>query len=85
MVGAVSKLFELYFILIIVRCFLSFFPRVNLYKQPVKTLCEITDPYLDIFRRVIPCAGGLDFSPIVACIVLEIIRICVCTILDVIF
>lgn len=85
MIGAVSKLFELYFIMIIVRCFLSFFPKVDMSKQPAKFLTEATDPYLDIFRKVIPCVGGLDFSPIVACIVLEIIRICVCTILDFIF
>ena len=85
MVSAISKLFELYFILIIVRCFLSFFPKVDMSKQPIQFIRDIVDPYLDIFRKVIPCLGGMDFSPIVACIVLEIIRICVCTILDFIF
>ncbi len=85
MVSAVAKLFELYFLLIIVRCFLSFFPRVDIYKQPVKFIREITDPYLDIFRRFIPPVNGLDFSPIVAVIALQIIQVLVCSALDIVF
>lgn len=85
MVSAVSKLFELYFLLIILRCFLSFFPRIDIYKQPVKFIREITDPYLDIFRRFIPPVNGLDFSPIVAVIALQILQVLVCSALDIIF
>ena len=85
MIGAISKLFELYFILIIVRCFLSFFPKVDMNQQPVKFLKEVTDPYLDFFRKFIPPLNGLDFSPIVAVIVLQIIQILVCSALDIIF
>lgn len=29
-------------------------------------LTKITDPYLDIFRKIIPPFGMIDFSPIVA-------------------
>ncbi len=85
MVSAVSKLFELYFLLIILRCFLSFFPRIDIYKQPVRFVREITDPYLDIFRRFIPPVNGLDFSPIVAVIALQILQVLVCSALDIIF
>ncbi|MCM1010197.1 MAG: YggT family protein [Fusobacterium sp.] len=85
MVSAVSKLFELYFLVIILRCFLSFFPRIDIYKQPVKFIRDITDPYLDIFRRFIPPVNGLDFSPIVAVIVLQILQVLVCSALDIVF
>ncbi len=85
MVSAVAKLFELYFLLIILRCFLSFFPRIDIYKQPVKFIRDITDPYLDIFRRFIPPVNGLDFSPIVAVIALQILQVLVCSALDIIF
>ncbi len=85
MVSAVAKLFELYFLIIILRCFISFFPRIDIYKQPVKFIREITDPYLDLFRRFIPPVGGLDFSPIVAVIVLQILQILVCSALDMVF
>jgi len=85
MVSVVAKLFDLYFLIIILRCFISFFPRIDTYKQPFKFVTEITDPYLDIFRRFIPPVNGLDFSPIVAVIVLQILEILVCSALDIVF
>lgn len=85
MVSVVAKIFEFYFLLIILRCFLSFFPRIDIYKQPVKFIRDITDPYLDIFRRFIPPVNGLDFSPIVAVIALQILQVLVCSALDIIF
>lgn len=36
--------------------------------QGLGTICE---PYLGIFRRFVPIAGGMDFSPLVALIVLN--------------
>ncbi|HET7568374.1 MAG TPA: YggT family protein [Gaiellaceae bacterium] len=35
-------------------------------------LYDVTEPYLRLFRRVLPSAGPLDFSPMVAVIVLWI-------------
>ena len=37
-------------------------------------LRDICEPFLRIFRRVIPSFGGLDFSPILAIISLQIIN-----------
>jgi YggT family protein len=36
-------------------------------------LRDVCDPYLRIFRRVIPMVGAFDFSPIVAIIVLSLV------------
>jgi YggT family protein len=36
-------------------------------------LREVCDPYLRIFRRLIPGMGALDFSPIIAIIVLGVV------------
>jgi uncharacterized protein YggT (Ycf19 family) len=33
-------------------------------------LYDVCEPYLRLFRRLLPAAGGLDFSPIVAFIAL---------------
>ncbi len=35
-------------------------------------LRDVCEPFLRIFRRVMPNVGGIDFSPIVAVIVLEL-------------
>jgi YggT family protein len=37
-------------------------------------LRDICEPFLRIFRRFIPSLGGLDFSPILAIITLQIIN-----------
>ncbi|MBB5178976.1 YggT family protein [Planomicrobium koreense] len=35
-------------------------------------LSKVTDPYLDIFRKIIPPFGMIDFSPIVAIFALNL-------------
>ena len=37
-------------------------------------LRDVCEPYLRIFRRIIPMAGMLDFSPIVAILVLTLLN-----------
>lgn len=37
-------------------------------------LRDVCEPFLRIFRRVLPSFGGIDFSPIVALIVLELLN-----------
>lgn len=74
LLNAVNGLFNLYFILIIIRIFMSWIPNIDWDQQPIKFVREITDAYLDVFRRFVPPLGGLDFSPIVALIVLQILQ-----------
>ena len=35
-------------------------------------LRDVCEPYLRIFRRILPAFGGLDFSPIIGIIVLQV-------------
>lgn len=81
----VNNLFYFYFLLIILRIFLTWIPTIDWSKQPIKTVREITDVYLDFFRLFIPPFGGLDFSPIIAIIVLQILQISVTSALSLIF
>jgi YggT family protein len=77
----VDKLFLVYLILIFVRILLSWIPRMP-YNQVLNAVVtfvnDTTDPYLKLFRRIIPPVGGggfaLDLSPIVAIIVLAIVQ-----------
>ena len=70
----VNNLFQIYFWLILVRCLLSFVPSIDWYRQPFEFVREITDYYLDMFRRIIQPFNGIDFSPIVAVIFLQILN-----------
>jgi YggT family protein len=75
----VNALFLVYIILIFARILLSWIPRMP-YNPTLRAIVDfihqVTDPYLNIFRRFIPPVGGsgfaLDLSPIVAVIVLLI-------------
>lgn len=73
----VSALFLVYLILIFARIVLSFIPRMP-YNRALRAVVgfihEVTDPYLNIFRRVIPPLGAFDLSPILAILVLSIVR-----------
>ena len=37
-------------------------------------LRDVCEPFLRIFRRVLPSFGGIDFSPILAILALEIVN-----------
>jgi len=65
----VSALFLVYLILIFARVLMSWIPRMpyNVYLRAVVSFIEQTvDPYLNLFRRILPPLGMFDFSPILA-------------------
>jgi YggT family protein len=76
----VAAIFLVYFILIFIRILLSWIPRMPYYpwlRASVDFIHQVVDPYLNIFRRVIPPLGGggfaIDISPILATLVLIIV------------
>ncbi|MGN1153550.1 MAG: YggT family protein [Candidatus Gastranaerophilaceae bacterium] len=71
---AVNGLFNIFYVLIILRIFMSWIPSIDWEQQPVKFVRIVTDSYLTVFQRFVPPLGGLDFSPIIAIIVLQILQ-----------
>ena len=76
----VDTLVLVYLVLIFIRIIMSWIPRIpyNRVLAAVLTfVSDVTDPYLNLFRRVIPPLrmgpGALDLSPIVATFVLLIV------------
>lgn len=76
MITILASLITAYSILIIVSVVLSWVSYSSQSPQ-LRRLSELVgvlvDPYLDLFRRVIPPLGGLDLSPIIGLVVLQII------------
>ncbi|ARV61015.1 hypothetical protein BZZ01_22460 [Nostocales cyanobacterium HT-58-2] len=64
---------QIYSTLLIIRVLLTWFPNINWYNQPFAALSQITDPYLNLFRSIIPPLGGIDFSPILAFLLLNLL------------
>ena len=76
----VNTLVIVYLVLIFIRILMSWIPRMpyNRYLAAALTfVTDVTDPYLNLFRRFIPPLrmgpGALDLSPIVATFVLLIV------------
>ncbi|RCJ25445.1 hypothetical protein A6S26_16870 [Nostoc sp. ATCC 43529] len=64
---------QIYTFLLLIRVLLTWFPTINWYDQPFAALSQITDPYLNVFRSFIPPLGGIDFSPMLAIILLQFV------------
>ena len=72
----VNNLFYFYYILLIIRIFLTWIPNVDWNSQPFEFMRSLTDPFLNIFRGIIPPIGGmLDISPIIAFFALQLLQI----------
>jgi len=73
--SVVDKLFKFYYLLLMLRIFLTWIPSIDWYQQPFGFLRSITDPFLNLFRGIIPPIGGvLDISPIIAFFVLLLLQ-----------
>jgi YggT family protein len=77
----VSALFEVYIVLIFVyilmQLLLSFGMRMPYARWSdvlMNFLRDVSEPYLRLFRRFIPTMGMFDFSPMIAIIVLYVVR-----------
>lgn len=70
-VGGFSNFLQVYNLVITARILLSWFPQAQGIGvlQPV---FAITDPYLNLFRGIIPPIGGFDLSPLAAFFVLNV-------------
>ena len=75
-ISFVMRLFDFYQILIVIWCILSWIPmpRDGVLSDIVGAIDSIVSPYINLFRRFIPPFGGIDFSPIVAIVVLQLIE-----------
>jgi YggT family protein len=79
----VSMILRIYEFLILIRVLLSWVnpnpyrPAIDhpIYINAVRLLFRVTDPVLEPLRRLIPpVAGAIDFSPVIALILLEVLR-----------
>ena len=76
----VDALFTVYLIMIFAYVVISIMYSVGIrppysrwWNAIVEFLRQVVEPYLRIFRRVLPMMGPLDFSPMVATIVLIVV------------
>jgi YggT family protein len=79
--GYVSAVFLVYIVLIFIHILLSLvfsfgmrIPYARWTDAVLGFLRDVCEPYLRLFRRFIPPLGALDLSPMIAIIVLYVVR-----------
>jgi YggT family protein len=65
----INVMFTVYSLAFVARALLPWF-RVSYYHPVMRFLIQITEPLLGPLRRFIPPVGGLDFTPMVALLLL---------------
>ena len=72
LVQGIAIFFQIYLALLLVRILLSWFPNVDWSNPFFSTISQLTDPYLNLFRSIIPPIGGIDLSAILAIFAVQI-------------
>ena len=67
------RLIDLYSFLVIADVVISWI-GVSPYNPVVRLITGLVEPVLDQIRRVLPALGGLDFSPWVLLILLQVLK-----------
>ncbi len=69
----VDRAIQLLSILVLVRVLLSWVPSVDYGHPLISLIVRITDSILQPIRRLLPPVGGLDLSPIIAILLLNLV------------
>jgi YggT family protein len=75
LVDVLARTLMIYSVFLLIRVLLSWFPNLDWGSNPILSgLSSITDPYLNLFRGLIPPLGGIDLSALVAFLALNLVQ-----------
>lgn len=74
MISALVTLITLYEGCIILRAILSWFTSPNSTNPAFEFLERLTDPVLEPVRRALPTSSGIDLSPLIVLLGLELVK-----------
>lgn len=69
MIGLVLYMFSF---LVLARVLISWVPNLDPYHPAVQFIHNATEPFLQPIRQLLPPSAGMDFSPLVLMIVVQI-------------
>ncbi len=73
LITLVSDALQVLTVLIIVRAVLSWIPSVDYGHPVIRPIMQITDPILKPVRRLMPPVGGVDVSPLIAIMLVQVL------------
>ena len=72
--AVLGQTLSIYSFILIIRILLTWLPGIDWTNSVLSALTSITDPYLNIFRGIIPPIGGCDISSLLAFLLLNVIQ-----------
>jgi YggT family protein len=69
LIQIVDGFLSLYGLILLIRALLSWFPNIDRENVLVRFIYQITDPLIEPIRKVLPTTGMLDFSVLVAMLI----------------
>lgn len=72
-IAIINIVYQVYTLMLFTRIIGSWAPELQQYRF-MQFIGFYTDPYLNIFRKIIPPLGMLDISPIIAFLALSVFR-----------
>lgn len=76
----IGVIFQVYMVMLFIRVLGSWIPEIQ-NSRFMQFISFYTDPYLNLFRKIIPPLGMVDISPIIAFLALGIIEKIVITVI----
>ena len=73
-IGTLGMVVNIYFVAIIVSIILSWVAPGN-YNPAILLLQQLTEPVMKPFRKLLPPMGGLDLSPLIVILVIQVLLI----------
>ena len=71
LVGIIDSVLNFYAALILAYVIMSWFRPSGFLFDIFRVIGSVVEPYIGVFRRVVPNTGAVDFSPLVAILVLQ--------------
>ncbi len=68
----ISLFIQIYSLIILARVLMSWV-NVDPYSPVARAIFDLTEPVLAPVRNLLPQAGGLDFSPIIVMVLLQVV------------
>lgn len=73
LISTINILFQIYTLMLFARILGSWIPEIQETKA-MQFIAFYTDPYLNLFRGIIPPLGMIDISPIFAFLALQLLQ-----------
>jgi len=74
LVSVLDGILGFYSLLILVYVLMTWIPLRGVLWEIHQVIGSVVEPYLGLFRRIIPPLGSIDISPIVAILVVGLVR-----------